>query len=116
MSEINETEPNQENEDVEGEVTAKDPRLERTVQRMMKQAGKLGADLKSLEGKTLDQQFDFLEFYLDNVPKNKSNKNKSVLPGLNAQITQEPKSYKNLTQDAMGMHWEVPMKDIIKKN
>lgn len=68
--------PPEREEQAEGSRT---PRLQKMVDRMKTMATQVpGFQAKRLEGKTLEDQYDLLEFYLDNVPV--LEKNQKIVP------------------------------------
>ena len=86
MSDPESTTNDQDIEEIpEEEEVEESPRLKRMVERMIKEATR-HRDFKKekLAGKTLEEQFEILDFYLDNMPKLK-NKNK---PPVGSPITQ----------------------------
>ena len=59
-----------EEELIEEEPEKEDPRLKKMVEMLIKQTG---IEASKLKGKSLEEQFDLLSFYQDNLPKKKEN-------------------------------------------
>lgn len=62
------------------------PRLEKMVSRMKVMAKQVpGFKIEKLKGKNLEDQYDLLEFYLDNIPV--LDKNKKIIPEMEVDRT-----------------------------
>ena len=95
-------------EEVEEVEELGDPRLKKAVEMLVKQSGINSA---KLEGKSLEEQFDLLNFYIENKPKRKAKRNRPVIP--NPTTTENPKFGKIVYKDGNHITWEISTKDII---
>ena len=88
-----------------------DPRLIKMVERLKKQA-KISAE--KLEGKTLEEQYDLLEFYLDNKPKRKRTGNKPVVPVVTL-VGETDKGYTLLRKTPDSLRWQIDLINVLNK-
>lgn len=104
---------NQEIEEIEEQEIPQDPRLVKAVERMTKEATTIGLKKEALKGKSIEEQYDLLDFYLENTPKVRK-RNQPVVPGV---ITDNynPKQYENFTKTGNGIKWEIPFHQLWKK-
>ena len=110
-NELNENVEETEVEETEIEVPSnEDPILKDMVARLKKQAK---IDVKTLEGKSLKEQYSLLAFLLDNKPKTKRT-NKPVLPGVMTD-NYNPKQFTNFEKTGNGIKWTVPTNELWKK-
>lgn len=75
--EQNETEDLDDDVDDTTETEKSNPRLEKMVNILLKTTG---IKKEKLKDKTLEEQFDFLNFFAENMPKRRKRTNKPVVP------------------------------------